>query len=427
MKNLLTVLFLCLTIFTKAQKIESKLNIPLKAAYDSTTGSMLIGLEDFPKGSKPKVKLPNNVKSLKYFKVKYIPLNVNERLFVIVGLKQNDDRVFYVDVNQNGDFTDDNEMVFSSKLIKNRYYKSAPVVIISNKYLDNDKEKQDKIVFLVMPFFEFYQSTTPFEKKTNYSICLQNRYYADINILDKIYTIDVYPRRLAFSHIQASDLKGKFLIIYCNKKVTKGEKKPVDLGKLNYLRKDSIFFDSLNYRLDGVSNNLDTLKLSFARVEKDSTKVGNLIANFKVLSLKTDSVEWFYNKKHKYALIDFWGTWCKGCIAIMPDIEKLHAQYASKGLSVFSIGCPKSVEELVKTKEFVLNNKMQWTQFYDMSISNSRKVPIDLFYAKKKLGINSFPTIILVDENNKIIEKAEDTVDFKSKIEPLIHRLFQNE
>jgi thiol-disulfide isomerase/thioredoxin len=41
--------------------------------------------------------------------------------------------------------------------------------------------------------------------------------------------------------------------------------------------------------------------------------------------------------KGKLVLVDFWATWCVPCVKAMPDLQKLHTQYAAKGLTVVGI------------------------------------------------------------------------------------------
>ena len=36
-------------------------------------------------------------------------------------------------------------------------------------------------------------------------------------------------------------------------------------------------------------------------------------------------------------LLDFWATWCKPCLAAIPEIEKLHAELGGRGLSIVGI------------------------------------------------------------------------------------------
>ena len=36
-------------------------------------------------------------------------------------------------------------------------------------------------------------------------------------------------------------------------------------------------------------------------------------------------------------LLDFWATWCKPCLAALPELEHLHRRFADRGLTVIGI------------------------------------------------------------------------------------------
>lgn len=39
----------------------------------------------------------------------------------------------------------------------------------------------------------------------------------------------------------------------------------------------------------------------------------------------------------KLVVLDFWATWCKPCEKLMPRLQKLHEQYAARGVLVFGV------------------------------------------------------------------------------------------
>jgi peroxiredoxin len=63
--------------------------------------------------------------------------------------------------------------------------------------------------------------------------------------------------------------------------------------------------------------------------------------------------------KGKVVLVDFWATWCKPCIASMPDMQKLHAKLGETGVSVVGIAIDE--EGATKVAPFLNRSKTKFT------------------------------------------------------------------
>ena len=48
--------------------------------------------------------------------------------------------------------------------------------------------------------------------------------------------------------------------------------------------------------------------------------------------------------KGKVVMLDFWATWCPPCRMSIPELKKLHGEYASKGLELVSISLDDKIE-----------------------------------------------------------------------------------
>ncbi len=49
--------------------------------------------------------------------------------------------------------------------------------------------------------------------------------------------------------------------------------------------------------------------------------------------------------KGKVVVIDFWATWCGPCVAEMPNMKKLYAEYKDKGVEFVGVSLDKSKEQ----------------------------------------------------------------------------------
>ncbi|MDJ1506870.1 TlpA disulfide reductase family protein [Xanthocytophaga agilis] len=102
----------------------------------------------------------------------------------------------------------------------------------------------------------------------------------------------------------------------------------------------------------------------------------------------------------KYILIDFWGTWCGPCIALLPELKEAYLKYKDKNVEFISIAYEKK-EDVKNIKPLIRGRyNITWTQLYQEK-GNSHQDSII-----KKYMIESFPTVVLISPEGKIVSKA---------------------
>jgi thiol-disulfide isomerase/thioredoxin len=111
----------------------------------------------------------------------------------------------------------------------------------------------------------------------------------------------------------------------------------------------------------------------------------------------------------KVILVDFWATWCPQCIAEMPKVRKLFADYHDKGLEVLGVNNDSSGEDV---KKFLAQNPdMPWPQLYDQKGTGWN--PIAVSY-----GIQRLPAMYLIDRKGIL-----RTVEAEGQLEQLVPKL----
>ncbi len=63
-----------------------------------------------------------------------------------------------------------------------------------------------------------------------------------------------------------------------------------------------------------------------------------------------------HNTSDTIYVVNFWATWCKPCVAELPEFEKLHQNYSSKKIKVLLVSMDFKDVLDKKLKPFVLKN-----------------------------------------------------------------------
>jgi thiol-disulfide isomerase/thioredoxin len=118
--------------------------------------------------------------------------------------------------------------------------------------------------------------------------------------------------------------------------------------------------------------------------------------------------------KGKVVVVDFWATWCGPCVAEMPNMKKLHAEFKGKGVEFIGVSLdqPESQGGLKALREYVAKNEINWPQYYQGNFWDSA--------FSKSLGINSIPCVYIVDAEGKLYSTKA-----RGQLEKLIPELLE--
>lgn len=97
--------------------------------------------------------------------------------------------------------------------------------------------------------------------------------------------------------------------------------------------------------------------------------------------------------KGKWVLLDFWGTWCGPCVMETPYLVAAYDKLGGEKFEMISISTDENIEIVEK---FMKKKKMKWIN--TISLNGYAKGVIEQY------GVNSFPTIMLVDPEGKFLK-----------------------
>lgn len=95
-----------------------------------------------------------------------------------------------------------------------------------------------------------------------------------------------------------------------------------------------------------------------------------------------------YLNKGKFVYVNFWGTWCQGCINSLPYLQKINTNYSSN-VNIISINYRDNKDFLQK---FILENNMKWTHGINSELIS------------KEFLLNGYPYGALFDQYGKLIQ-----------------------
>src|SRR5205807_2230301 len=125
--------------------------------------------------------------------------------------------------------------------------------------------------------------------------------------------------------------------------------------------------------------------------EAGDTSVGAVMPPYRAQSL--DGKEFnIAAEKGNVVLLNLWATWCAPCRAEIPELERMHNEYAARGFKVIGV----SVDDtgVAPVKEFVAAHKMTYPIVIDPEgkLANTFQTSI-------------IPTTVLIDRGGKIVWK----------------------
>ena len=171
------------------------------------------------------------------------------------------------------------------------------------------------------------------------------------------------------------------------------------------VKKLETIYNSFDNKLYSTSYALQMMKTKIEAMHK--LVPGKPIQGFKAITLNDKDVS-TETLKGKYAVLDFWGTWCAACVMDLPKMKQYYDKYKDR-IEFVSIACR---DEGNQWREAIKKYNLPWTQVLNIEQTEG---------LEKKYDIVNYPTKILIDPNGNLIKIYIGGVDdFYAKIDELL-------
>jgi peroxiredoxin/YHS domain-containing protein len=105
----------------------------------------------------------------------------------------------------------------------------------------------------------------------------------------------------------------------------------------------------------------------------------------------------------KVVLVDFWATWCKPCLKVMPRLQKLHNALSAEGFEVLGVSIDEDEDRVVKIKKMV--DKLDIS--YPVSL-DAKQTP-----AWHQFKVKAIPAMYLLDREGQIVAQWTGKIDYE--------------
>jgi peroxiredoxin len=110
-----------------------------------------------------------------------------------------------------------------------------------------------------------------------------------------------------------------------------------------------------------------------------------------VLPRLDGTVQKLSNYRGSVVLVNFWATWCPPCIEEMPVLNRISADYESRGLVVLGLA---GDDDVGRIKDFVAGEPLDFEVLHDPGGA------IGTHY-----GITGYPETFVIDRDGKVVSK----------------------
>lgn len=170
---------------------------------------------------------------------------------------------------------------------------------------------------------------------------------------------------------------------------------------------ENIELDGIRYKNKGVDVYNNTLRLEPVsdRIKEYSLQVGYPFKPFTAQEFTTKRPITLADYEGKYVYVDFWGTWCKGCVQDIPSLKKMHQGLDKTRFEFIGI----AADSPNKLTKFIERENITWPQI----LSDDTNKLVDTY------SVTGFPTSVLLDTKGIVIARDLRGEELAAKLKEL--------
>ena len=130
-----------------------------------------------------------------------------------------------------------------------------------------------------------------------------------------------------------------------------------------------------------------------AKYATELLKPGQQVPDAKLKTPEGKSVKLSKLIKGKWALIDFWASWCPDCRKDMPNVQRMYADFAPRGVEFVGVSFDTEAENWVNA---ISKYNIRYAQVSDLKKMRDSEVA-------KAFGVKWIPSMMLIDPQGKVV------------------------